>query len=75
MKDEKEQFTEADEKQFQEANKMSMFIKGSLRWRLAYFHMRFLMVIEGFLWSFMDITRAKRMRVSARINKNYQNFV
>lgn len=74
MPEETEQFTVEEEKQIEEAKDMSMFIRGSLKWRAAYLYMQFLMVIEGFIWSFMDITRAKRMKISARINENYKQY-
>lgn len=74
MPEETAQFTAEEKKQIEQAKDMGMFIRGSLKWRAAYFYMQFLMVIEGFIWSFMDITRAKRMKVAARINKNYLNF-
>jgi len=64
-----------EEKDMQDAKEMAMHIKGSLKWRMAYFHMRFLMVIEGFLWSLMDRVRARRMKVASRINRNYKNNV
>ena len=61
--------------EMEDAKELAMFIKGSLKWRLAYFYMRFLMVIEGFLWSFMDRVRARRMKVASRINSNYKDNV
>lgn len=51
---------------------VAKLIKGSLRWRLAYFTVRFIMVLESIVWTIMDLLRAWRMRVSARINDNYQ---
>lgn len=51
---------------------LSKLIKGSLRWRLAYYLLRFIMVLESIVWTLMDLLRAWRMRVSARINDNYQ---
>lgn len=52
---------------------MSTYLYSSWQGRLLYMLMRFLMVIEGFLWSFLDIARRWRMRVSAKINRNYKS--
>ena len=52
--------------------RLSKFLQGSLRWRLAYFLVRTIMVLESIVWTIMDLLRAWRMRVSARINDNYQ---
>jgi hypothetical protein len=66
--------TKAEEIQdLEEAKELAMYIRGSFKWRMAYFYMRFLMVIEGFLWSFMDRVRARRMKVASRINSNYKS--
>ena len=51
---------------------LSKLIKGSLRWRLHWYLLRFIMVLESIVWTLMDLLRAWRMRVSARINDNYQ---
>lgn len=74
MSEEQAQFTEEDERQYQEAKDVAMFIRGSFKWRMAYQYMRFLMVIESLVWSIMDVVRAKRMKVAARINSNYQGY-
>lgn len=63
------------DKEIEHSVKLGQFIRGSFKWRAAYFFMSFLMVIEGILWSFMDMTRSLRMRVAARINRNYQDRV
>lgn len=52
---------------------LSLLIHGSFRWKVAYQYMRFLMFIESFLWTLMDIVRYKRERVAKRINRNYNN--
>ena len=51
---------------------LSKLIKGSLRWRLHWYLLRFIMMLESVVWTIMDLLRAWRMRVSARINENYQ---
>lgn len=64
--------TPEENKQMEEVKELAMFIRGSFKWRVAYLYMRFLMVIESIVWSLMDRLRARRMRVAARINSNYQ---
>lgn len=59
----------------EETRELAMFIKGSLKWRMAHTGVRVLMVFEGIVWSIMDWLRAKRMRLTARINRNYKNRV
>lgn len=61
-----------EEQETEHVIQLSRFLKGSLRWRLAYFLVRFIMVLESVVWTAMDLLRAWRMRVSARINDNYQ---
>lgn len=63
---------EAEEQATAHVIKLSKFLKGSLRWRMAYWLVRFIMVLESIVWTIMDLLRAWRMRVSARINDNYQ---
>ena len=63
---------EAEEAQTENVVQLSKFLQGSLRWRLAYFLVRAIMVLESVVWTAMDLLRAWRMRVSARINDNYQ---
>lgn len=62
----------AEEQETEHVIQLSQFLKGSLRWRLAYYLVRFIMVLESIAWTIMDLLRAWRMRVSARINDNYQ---
>lgn len=63
----------AEEKESEERVEMlSKLIKGSLRWRLHWYLVRFIMMLESIVWTLMDLLRAWRMRVSARINNNYQ---
>lgn len=64
---------EAEEQETEKVIALSKFLRGSLRWRLAYYLVRFIMVLEGIVWTIMDLLRAWRMRVSARINDNYQS--
>ena len=54
--------------------KMGEYIKKSFGGRSLYHLMQFLLIIESITWSMMDATRRARMRVAARINKNYQGF-
>lgn len=60
-----------EEKQTENVVRLAKLIKGSLRWRLAYFLVRFIMVLESIVWTIMDALRAWRMRVAERINDNY----
>lgn len=62
----------AEEQETEHVIQLSKFLKGSLRWHLAYYLVRFIMVLESIVWTIMDLLRAWRMRVSARINDNYQ---
>lgn len=50
----------------------SMFIRGSLKYRLAYRLIKVIMVFESIVWTLMDLLRGWRMRLVARINSNYQ---
>lgn len=59
------------EEQTENVIRLAKLIKGSLRWRLAYLLVRFIMVLESIVWTLMDLLRAWRMRVSSRINDNY----
>lgn len=61
----------SEEKQTQNVVRLSKLIKGSLRWRMQYFLVRFIMVLESIVWTAMDLLRAWRMRVASRINDNY----
>lgn len=61
-----------DDEETEHIVQLSRFLKGSLRWYLAYYLVRFIMVLESIVWTIMDLLRAWRMRVSARINDNYQ---
>ena len=56
----------------QEVVELAKFLKGSLRWYMAYRLVRFIMFLESIVWTAMDALRAWRMRVSARINDNYK---
>jgi hypothetical protein len=56
----------------QKVEYLSKLIQGSLRWRMHWYLLRFIMVLESIVWTLMDALRAWRMRVSARINANYQ---
>ena len=51
---------------------LSMYMKGSLRWRIAYFKVKFILVLESLVWTIMDALRAWRMKNTARINANYR---
>jgi len=51
----------------------SNYIRHSRKGKWLYKYMMFLMFIEGILWSLMDATRAKRMKIAAKINNNYQS--
>ena len=53
--------------------KTSGYLRHSFVGRLLYRYMLFLMFVESIWWSFMDITRAHRMRVSERIIKHKHN--
>lgn len=59
-------------KQEEKVEMLSKLIRGSLRWRLQYYLLRVIMVLESIVWTLMDLLRTWRMRVSARINDNYQ---
>lgn len=61
----------SEEEQTENVIRLAKLIKGSLRWRLQYFLVRFIMVLESIVWTIMDVLRAWRMRVSSRINDNY----
>lgn len=63
---------EAEDEQTENVVRLAKLIKGSLRWKMAYYLVRFIMVLESIVWTIMDLLRAWRMRVSARINDNYQ---
>lgn len=63
---------EAEEQETDNVIELSKFLRGSLRWRMAYYLVRFIMMLESVVWTIMDLLRAWRMRVSARINSNYQ---
>ena len=56
----------------QEVVELAKFLKGSVRWYMAYRLVRFIMFLESIVWTAMDALRAWRMRVSARINDNYK---
>lgn len=50
------------------------FLRGSLKARMTYTLMRFVMVLESIVWTLMDFLRAIRLRLVTRINKNYQLY-
>ena len=56
----------------EEIAELATYMRGSLRWKITYFKLRVIMVLESLVWTLMDIVRAWRMRTAARINRNYQ---
>lgn len=51
----------------------SNYLRHSFRGKMLYRYMMFLMFVEGILWSLMDATRAKRMKVAETITKHRHN--
>lgn len=51
----------------------SNYLRHSLKGKALYRYMMFLMFVEGVLWSLMDSTRAKRMKVAETITKHRHN--
>jgi len=51
----------------------SNYIRHSLKGRLLYRLMMFLMFVEGIVWTVMDIVRSWRMKVADIISKNNHN--
>ena len=56
----------------EEIAKLATYMRGSVRWKITYFKLRVIMVLESLIWTLMDIVRAWRMRTAARINNNYK---
>lgn len=50
---------------------IATLIRGSWRWRMVYLLFKFVMLLESIAWTVMDLLRAWRMRLAARISDNY----
>ena len=57
----------------EEIAELATYMRGSLRWKITYFKLRVIVVLESIVWTLMDIVRAWRMRTAARINSNYKS--
>lgn len=51
----------------------SNYIRHSWKGRALYKLMHLLLFIEGCIWSLMDVTRAARMRIAAKISNHNHN--
>lgn len=56
-----------------EIAELATYMRGSIRWKIAYRKLRAIMLLESLVWTLMDIVRAWRMRTAARINDNYKS--
>lgn len=57
----------------EQIRRTSGYIRHSLKGRLLYRYMLFLMSLEGLFWTLMDVTREERMKVAEKITKHRHN--